>query len=192
MTMKPTARPLRADAARNRAKVLEVAVEVFASEGLSVPIHEIARRAGVGTGTVSRHFPTKEALFEAIVGNFVAGLAHQARTLAATEEPGEAFFRFLAVMVETATVNQGLADALAGAGFDVEAAATSGGQDDVMAALRDLLSAAQRAGAVRSDIDAADAKALVVGCLCRNPTPTDPAPRTRLLAIISAALRPTL
>ena len=56
-------RPLRADAARNRARVLEVAYETFAAEGLSVPIDEIARRAGVGAGTVYRHFPTKEDLF---------------------------------------------------------------------------------------------------------------------------------
>ena len=61
------ARPLRADAARNRARVLEVAYETFAAEGLSVPIDEIARRAGVGAGTVYRHFPTKEDLFRAVV-----------------------------------------------------------------------------------------------------------------------------
>ena len=60
-------RPLRADAARNRARVLEVAYETFAAEGLSVPIDEIARRAGVGAGTVYRHFPTKEDLFRAVV-----------------------------------------------------------------------------------------------------------------------------
>ena len=62
--MAQPARPLRADAARNRARVLEVAYETFAAEGLSVPIDEIARRAGVGAGTVYRHFPTKEALFQ--------------------------------------------------------------------------------------------------------------------------------
>ena len=61
------ARTLRADAERNRARVLKVAEEVFASEGLAVPIDEIARRAGLGVGTLYRHFPTKETLFEAIV-----------------------------------------------------------------------------------------------------------------------------
>ena len=60
-------RPMRADAARNRARVLEVAYETFAADGLSVPIDEIARRAGVGAGTVYRHFATKEALFHAVV-----------------------------------------------------------------------------------------------------------------------------
>ena len=65
--MTQTDRPLRADAARNRARVLEVAYDTFAAEGLSVPIDEIARRAGVGAGTVYRHFPTKEDLFRAVV-----------------------------------------------------------------------------------------------------------------------------
>ena len=65
--MAQPARPLRADAARNRARVLETAYETFAAEGLSVPIDEIARRAGVGAGTVYRHFPTKEDLFRAVV-----------------------------------------------------------------------------------------------------------------------------
>ena len=59
--------PLWADARRNRARVLAVAAEVFAAEGLSVPMHEIDRRAGVGTGTVSRHFRAKEDLFAAIL-----------------------------------------------------------------------------------------------------------------------------
>jgi AcrR family transcriptional regulator len=188
MTTQPAARPLRADAARNRAKVVQVAVEVFAAEGLSVPIHEIARRAGVGTGTVSRHFPTKEALFEAIVLNFVESLVHQARTLAATEEPGDALFKFFAVMVEAGATNRGLADALAGAGFDVEAAAGAGGKDDVMGALRELLAGAQRAGAVRPDVEAADVKALMVGCLaCER----DAAARNRLVGIVRAGLRPS-
>ena len=62
---------MRADAARNRARVLEVAYETFAAEGLSVPIDEIARRAGVGAGTVYRHFPTKEALFPAVIDDRV-------------------------------------------------------------------------------------------------------------------------
>src|ERR1700722_14057085 len=59
-------RPLRADARRNRAKVLEAAEQVFASEGLAVPIDTVASRAGLGVGTVYRHFPTKQALFQPI------------------------------------------------------------------------------------------------------------------------------
>ena len=61
------ARPLRADARRNVQRVLEAAEEIFATQGLAVPIDAIAARAGVGIGTVYRHFPTKEALFKAVV-----------------------------------------------------------------------------------------------------------------------------
>ena len=93
-------RPLRADAARNRARVLEVAYETFAQEGLSVPIDEIARRAGVGAGTVYRHFPTKEALFRAIVASRLQRLIDSATPLLEGDDPGAAFFAFLALLVE--------------------------------------------------------------------------------------------
>ena len=75
--MAQPAKPLRADAARNRARVLEIAYETFAAEGLSVPIDEIARRAGVGAGTVYRHFPTKEDLFQG--GGRQSDTAHHRR-----------------------------------------------------------------------------------------------------------------
>lgn len=176
---------MRADARRNRARVLEVAVEVFATEGLSVPIHEIARRAGVGTGTVSRHFPTKESLYQAIVLDMVERLVDRARSLAATEHPGAAFFEFFAVMAQTGADNRALADALAGAGFDVEAAASSAEQD-LMGTIGDLLARAQEAGAVRSDVDVADVKALLVGC---NARAGDAATLDRMIAIAVAGLR---
>jgi AcrR family transcriptional regulator len=182
------ARAVRADARRNRARVLEVAIEAFATEGLSVPVHEIARRAGVGTGTVSRHFPTKESLFEAIVFSFAERLVEQARQLAATEDPGAAFFGFFSAMVGEGAANRGLADALAGAGFDVEAAA-SRAEHDVMGALRDLLARAQRAGAVRGDVDVADVKALMVGCLARERPGGDARARDRMLAVVHEGLR---
>ena len=66
-------RPLRVDAARNRARLLAVAHQTFAAEGLAVPIDENARRAGVGAGTVYRHFPTKQSLYQAIVVEGTAG-----------------------------------------------------------------------------------------------------------------------
>ena len=78
-----TRRPMRADARRNRARVLEAAEAVFAANGLSTPVEEIARHAGVGVGTVYRHFPTKEALFEVHV------VSHCARPLGAGQERSE-------------------------------------------------------------------------------------------------------
>ena len=154
-------RPLRADASRNRARVLEVAYETFAQEGLSVPIDEIARRAGVGAGTVYRHFPTKEALFRAIVTNRLQRLIDYATPLMDADDPGAAFFAFLGLLVEEK--DQGLVEALAGVGFDI-ATAMPDVEQEFLAMLAGLLTRAQRAGAVRSDVDVRDVKALLVGC----------------------------
>jgi AcrR family transcriptional regulator len=156
-------RPLRADAARNRARVLEVAYETFAAEGLAVPIDEIARRAGVGAGTVYRHFPTKEALFEAVFTDRVRRIVDDGRALLDSEGPSEALFRFLRQMVRTGKADHGLFDALASYGFDV-AAATSEGEAQFLGVLGELLAAAQRSGAVRADVGVAEVKALLLVC----------------------------
>ncbi|HEX4215352.1 MAG TPA: helix-turn-helix domain-containing protein [Candidatus Dormibacteraeota bacterium] len=182
-------RPLRADARRNRERVLEVAFAAFAEDGLSVPVQEIARRAGVGTGTVSRHFPTKEALFQAILLRRADGLMERAEVLAQSGEPGEAFFRFFSLVVAEGAMNRGMAEALAGAGFDLEAAVAGTGHD-IMGTLRGLLERAQRAGDVRSDIDAADVKALLTGCLARERATVDAGARERMIAIVYDGLRP--
>jgi AcrR family transcriptional regulator len=185
------ARPLRADAQRNRARILQVAFEAFAAEGLGVSVHEIARRAGVGTGTVSRHFPTKESLYEAVVLSRAGWLTEQAATLARSDDPGAAFFEFFALIVTEGAANRGMADALAGdACFDLDAAARREGID-VTGALGDLLTRAQRAGAVRGDADTADIKALITGCLARTP-PEDPAARDRMISIATAGLASSL
>ena len=113
--MTQTDRPVRADAARNRARVLEVAYETFAADGLSVPIDEIARRAGVGAGTVYRHFPTKEALFQAVIADRMRHLIDDGRALLESERPGQALFTFLRSMVlQWGAADRGLVEALAG------------------------------------------------------------------------------
>src|SRR4029079_1570878 len=101
---------MRAESQRNRDRILEVARDTFAAEGLSVPVAEIARRAGVGTGTVSRHFPTKDSLYEGIIRYLVTGIVHNTRERAAARDPGTAFFEFFALMVDQMAVNRGLAD----------------------------------------------------------------------------------
>jgi AcrR family transcriptional regulator len=182
-------RPLRADARRNRQRVLEVAFAVFAAEGLAVPVHEIARRAGVGTGTVSRHFPTKEALFQAVFLDRVGRLADRARSLAAAADPGGAFMEFFALLVAAGAANRGLAEALAGAGFDLNAAASEP-EHDIMTALSDLLVRGQAAGALRDDIEIADVKALLKGCLARErDAVADATARDRMIAVVSKGLR---
>jgi AcrR family transcriptional regulator len=154
---------LRADAARNRARVLEVAYDTFAKEGLSVPIDEIARRAGVGAGTVYRHFPAKEDLFRAVVEDRIQGIIDEGHAVLKTEPPGEALFAFLRAMVlKWGATDKGLADALGGYGIDVETVMPEA-EGAFMGMLADLLKAAQKAGAVRRDVEVADVKAILVG-----------------------------
>lgn len=183
----PRAKSQRSDAQRNRARVLDAAIAAFAEAGLAVPVHEIARRAGVGTGTVSRHFRTKDELYRAIVLDRVERLVGRGRELATAADPGRAFFEFFALWVREAAVNRGLAQALSGVGYDMEAAALSAGLD-VNGTFQMLLTAAQRAGAVRADADAADARALVSCCLTRRHQ--DPEARERIIRIASDGLRP--
>jgi AcrR family transcriptional regulator len=185
MTAEP--RPLRADAARNRARVLQVAYETFAAEGLSVPIDEIARRAGVGAGTVYRHFPTKEALFQALVTDRVERIVRTGRDLLAGPEPARALLAFLTVMVEEGAADQGLADALAGSGFDIAVAAPAA-EAAFMDVLRDLLIEAQRSGTVRPDLGVQDVKVLLVGCQAMQRYTGDPDRTRRLVRIVSDGL----
>src|SRR6266567_8116635 len=109
-------RPLRADAARNREKVLRAAREAFAESGYGVPLDEIAARAGVGPGTVYRHFPAKEAQFEAVVTARVEDLVADARARAGAADPGAAFFGYLARIAEESAAKRDLPDAISVAG----------------------------------------------------------------------------
>ncbi|GGO18845.1 TetR/AcrR family transcriptional regulator [Microbispora bryophytorum] len=161
--------------------MLRAAAEMFATEGLSVPVHEIARRAGVGTGTgtVSRRFPSKEALFAAVLLDRMALLTTRADALMATEDPGTAFFTFFAALAHEGADHRGLAESLAGVGFDIESAAIDAGSD-VSGRLHAMLKATRRAGAVRGGITFADVKALMSGCLAREVAQATPAPTTAL------------
>jgi AcrR family transcriptional regulator len=179
---------LRADARRNRARILAVAMEAFATEGLSVPVQEIARRAGVGTGTVSRHFPTKEALFEAILLSRAGQLTQEASRLMDAADPGAAFFEFFALVIAEGAANLGLAEALTGANYDLDEAVRRDGVDP-MTALGLLLARAQRAGAVRPDVETADVKALISGILARASGPADPAVLDRMVSIARRGLQ---
>lgn len=162
--MAQPARPLRADAARNRARVLEVAYETFAADGLSVPIDEIARRAGVGAGTVYRHFPTKEALFAAVIEDRMRHLVDDGYALLKSDGPGEALFAYLrSIVLQWGATDRGLVDALAGVGIDIPSVAPDA-EDAFLAVLGDLLRAAQDAGTARPDIGVREVKSILVGC----------------------------
>lgn len=155
-------RPQRADARRNRERVLQAAQELFASDGLSVPLDEIARRAGVGPGTVHRHFPTKEALFAAIVVDRVERVVADARTLASAADPCAAFLGMLSRMLDEGITSTALKAALAGTDFDLRTAAPDAA-GDLRDALMTLLTHAQRAECIRRDINVDDVLALLAG-----------------------------
>jgi AcrR family transcriptional regulator len=184
----PDARPLRADARHNRERLLDAARTAFAAEGLSVPLDEIARRAGVGPGTLYRHFPAKEALIEAVVHDRLRRLAAEGAALRESGEPGAAFFSFIDRLAAEAGPKRDLFDALASAGVEVGPAVTAAAED-LRAQIAHLLTQAQRAGAVRSDIGGAELTALLSGVLfAMRPRPgTDQA---LVLAVFRDGLRP--
>src|SRR3954471_9683973 len=102
----------RADAVRNRQRVLSAARAAFAEQGPAVSLDDVARRAGVGAGTVHRHFPTKDALFAAVIADRLRELAGVARSLAGDAQPGRAFFDFFHRMAAEAAQNLALTAAL--------------------------------------------------------------------------------
>lgn len=157
--MKATQHSQRADATRNRTRVLEAAFKVFTEKGTSAPISEIAARAGVGPGTVYRHFPAKEDLFRAVVAERFGMVAQFGRRLLDEREPGEAFTRFLRTMILESGDERALADAIIGVDFDVLDA-----ESPFLDALGELLAAAQSVGSVRKDVGTMEVKALLAAC----------------------------
>ena len=174
-------RALRADAARNRENVLRAAREAFAESGYGVPLDEIAARAGVGPGTVYRHFPTKEALFEAVVTARVQDLVADARARADASDPGAAFFDFLARIAAESAAKRDLPDAISIAGSL---------RKDLNAALDVLLRRAQQAEAVRADVRTPDLIVLFKGLFASLADISDPARRDLVFAVLADGLRP--
>ncbi|MFF7653666.1 TetR/AcrR family transcriptional regulator [Streptomyces sp. NPDC007983] len=181
--------PSRADARRNRARVLAAARASFAAEGRMVPLGVIAERAGVGAGTVYRHFPSKEDLFAAVIAEGVAGFVAEGRALAAAEDPGVAFFGFLGRVIREASFNRALCEAFAreapGRSPDETAVAARREFGEVLGV---LLRRSQEAGAVRADVEAADVRALVAGCAAMEQG-RGPGPGV-LTAVMCDGLRP--
>ncbi|HET9624784.1 MAG TPA: helix-turn-helix domain-containing protein [Kofleriaceae bacterium] len=178
-------RVLRADAQRNRDRVLEVAQAVFATEGLGVPIDEIARRAGLGIGTLYRHFPTKAALFAAIVHERMVRLADQAEALADDADPDRAFFELVELLAVEMQRKKDLGQAITG--IDMQEV-TADSKARLRAAFTRLLERAQKAGAVRAGLAYDDVLALVSAI---QPSPYRAAASpARILTVIRDGLRP--
>lgn len=156
--------PRRADAVRNRARVLRAAEQAFAAGGAAVPLVEIARLAGVGPGTIYRHFSSKHALFDAVIRDQIQLLIADARRAAVAPDAGAAFFDFFRQMVRRLSINKAVAQALDGIS-GIDAQTMSELRRDFRQALAAVLAHAQAAGQVRDDVTAADAVALALGCI---------------------------
>ncbi|MGW5385292.1 TetR/AcrR family transcriptional regulator [Nocardia sp. NPDC003963] len=181
------AKPLRADAARNRELVLETAYATFAAEGLSVPIDEIARRAGLGAGTIYRHFPTKTALFAAVIEHRLQQIVTAGRTLLDAGEPAQALFGFIRAMaLDWGAADQGLTQVIAGDGIDLDELAPDA-EAQFLTLLGELLTAAQQAGTARPDLTVREVKAITVGCQAVQSHTPDVA--DRVIDLILTGLR---
>jgi AcrR family transcriptional regulator len=155
MTTTAHDKPLRKDAALNREKLLAAAVELFAERGTEGSLEEVAKRAGVGIGTLYRHFPTRDALVEAAYRNEVAQLRAAADELLAELPPDRALEAWMRRFVEYGTAKRGMRDALhsiAGAGSDLFADT----RGHVTEAVAVLLAAGAEAGTLRRDVEAED------------------------------------
>ncbi len=181
------ARPLRADAVRNRARILEAAESVFAAEGIEVPVDLIAEKAGVGVGTLYRHFPTKEKLCEAILLERLQALTADARQLADASDPAAAFFSFIDHVAEVATAKRDLVIAVMGTGVEFESA-VSPVKAELNEAVGGLLRRAQEVGAVRADVTP-DAVVALVGATCEAASHAG-GDASGLLCIVCDGLRP--
>lgn len=184
-----SARPQRADARRNRALIIEAAESVLAEKGLTAPVDDIAREAGVGVGTLYRHFPTKEALLQAILNARVERMVADAQARASADDPVAAFFGFLAGMAEQSRSKKAFADALIDAGIKM-AAGSSGAGQELTRAVGVLLHRAQRTGAVRTDVRVAEVLGLLSAtCLAAERGRWAADVRTRTLALLFDSLR---
>jgi len=142
--------------------VLVAARESFANEGPDVPLDVIAERAGVGPGTVHRHFPTKESLIAAVVTDRLDGLAARADALADAVDPTAALLDFIRELTAEAKQNVALTGALGGAGIGVGGAEAAAALSD---SLGRLLARAQRGGRVRADLTVPDLHAILSGVI---------------------------
>jgi AcrR family transcriptional regulator len=180
--------PLRADARRNRARILAAASEVFASQGASATTEEVARRAGVAIGTVFRHFPTKDDLLAAIMKDLLEQLSADVATLARDSDPRTALFSFFTRLVAQAAAKKSVVELLSRSGIEIQAA-------QPLQALRDgidnLLTSGQRSGAIREDAQIGEVMALLAStCQGAFQAGWDDDLQRRTLTVIFDGLRP--
>lgn len=184
----PADRPLRADARRNRDLLLAAAVCAFSENGLDATVDAIAKDAGVGIGTLYRHFPTREALIEAAYRNELTTVCDAVPELLAALPPEEATRAWMDRFIDYMTTKRGMSDAL-------RAVIISGGnpfahsRDLIGAALKKLLDAAGAAGVFRTDIDADDVLIGLSGVALAAGEPAQREQAGRLLDLLTDGLR---
>ncbi|GAA4181048.1 TetR/AcrR family transcriptional regulator [Streptosporangium oxazolinicum] len=181
-------RPLRADARRNRDRLLEVAVRAFSHDGPDVTLDAIAKAAGVGIGTLYRHFPTREALIEEAYRSELNRLCDVVPDLLGTMPPDEATRAWMDHFVDYMTTKRGMADAL-------RVVIASGGNpyaqslDRLVEAISTLLRAAVAAGTVRPDVEPIDVLASISGVSLTAGEPEQRDQARRLLDLLMDGLR---
>jgi AcrR family transcriptional regulator len=178
---------LRADAQRNLERVLRSATALFAERGCDVSVDEIARQAGVGHATVFRRFPTKDALIAAVVSKQIRELAAFVEEALAQEDAGEAFRAFVWQAGELYARDRGLYE-----GFSrcVDIREVAEAKADLNALVEQLITRAQDAGAVRSDVTADDVSTLVGSAIRGTFSSADPQLWRRYLEVVLDGLRP--
>ena len=179
-------RPLRADARRNRERLLAAARAVFADEGDTASMEAIAREAGVGVGTLYRHFPTRIDLVEAVYRDDVQELSEAAQRAVSELKPWAAVEAFFEAFTRYAHTKKTLLSELHQA-FEKNPSLKSGAKEVIDASFTLVIDGAKEAGAVRSDIEGSDVPQLL-GPLCTNATIT-PDQYRRLLRTILDGLR---
>jgi AcrR family transcriptional regulator len=184
-----TVRKPRADSLRNREQLLAAAKAAFAETGADAPLEEIARRAGVGIGTLYRHFPTRDALLAAVYRREVAQLSDSADALLAERRPLEALEAWLHLLVDYMATKRVIAPALrASPGEGAQAYAASG--PAITDALQKLVAAAKDAGAIRPDLTDDDVYRLMMGLSHGFDQPDWEPSARRLIGIVTAGLKP--
>jgi AcrR family transcriptional regulator len=183
----PTSRPVRADAQRNLDALLKAALAVFATSGVDAPVREIAEKAGVGVGTVYRHFPERSDLIAAVMRREIDACADDAATLSAEREPFEALANWMQRYAAFVTAKRGLAKALHSG--DPAFNSLPGYFDQrLRPALRTLLEAAAAAGEIRAEVDADDLLSAVPS-LCKSDHNAGPGRAERMVALLVDGLR---
>jgi AcrR family transcriptional regulator len=179
------ARPKRADARRNYEKVLTAARAAFAEGGESTALEEIARRAGVGIGTLYRHFPNRQALLEALYVNEVEEVCHSAARLDEAD-PWDALSGWFESLIAYLGTKRALADQLLNY-LDMDAPLFQNCRASLYAAGEPLLKRAQEAGVVRSDVEFSQVMQMVMG-ITKIPA-SDPGQTEHVLRIALDGLR---